>query len=251
MNPILSVENVSKRFGERPVLDRLSLAVPPGSITVLLGANGAGKSTLLRMFLGLVRPDVGRIRVYGLDPIREARAVRRSIGYVPDQADAHEWMTPRELFGFLAPQYPTWNRALETRLVERLAIPLNTSFGRLSRGESAKAMLVAAMAIEPRLYVLDEVFAGLDVAARDDLLRAFLEELDLEGRAALVVTHELDIAARLADRIALLSRGRIALEGSLEEVLGDALPGELVNGLRDLCLAGTASSHRCERNSVR
>lgn len=244
MNSIVTLQGLVKRFGGRPVLDGTDLELPAGSITVLLGANGAGKSTLLRLLLGLERADAGSIRVTGLDPFHAASEVRRRVGFVPDQPDVYDWMSPKELYGFLAPQYPRWSRDLEERLVARLAIPRTTRFAALSRGEAAKAMLVAALAPQPDLYLFDEAFSGLDPLVRDEVLAAFLAEAELESRAALVVTHELDVAARLADRVAVLNEGRIAVCADLDELAGGAetgaLPRRLKELLGDVVLEGSA-----------
>ena len=225
MNAVLQVHGVSKRFGAHAVLSGLDLELHAGTTTVLLGVNGAGKSTLMKLVLGLERADAGSTRVAGLDPIRDASAVRARVGFVPDRPDVYPWMTPRDLFGFVRPQYPRWDRTIESRLVERLSIPLHTPFARLSRGESAKAMLVAAIAPQPDLYLLDEAFSGLDPLVRDDVLAAFLAEIDLSERAALVVTHELDLVARLADRVAILADGRIASHKAIDELCSDDAGG--------------------------
>jgi ABC-2 type transport system ATP-binding protein len=217
---ILSFEKVSKRFGKKRVLDEASFELRAGDVTVLLGANGAGKSTLLRLAHGLLKPEGGRIAVCGLDPIRDGRKVRRSIGYVPDRPDAPPWMSARELFRFLAPQYPSWDAGAAGRMSERLRVPLDTPFRALSLGEATKAMLVAAMAHAPRLLLLDEPFSGLDAAAREELLRGFLSEVSLDGRTVLVTTHDLDVASRIADRIAVLANGRIERDGPIDEVTG-------------------------------
>ncbi|MBK7877624.1 MAG: ABC transporter ATP-binding protein [Planctomycetes bacterium] len=244
MNSVATLHHVTKRFGVHPVLDGVDLELPAGTITVLLGANGAGKSTLLRLLLGLERADAGELRVAGLDPFHAAGEVRRRIGYVPDQPDVYDWMSPKELYGFLAPQYPRWSRELEERLVARLGVPRTTRFAALSRGEAAKAMLVAALAPQPDLYLFDEAFGGLDPLVRDEVLGALLEEAELAHRAALVVTHELDVAARLADRVAVLNEGRIAVCADLDELTGGAesgaLPRRLKELLGDVVLEGSA-----------
>ncbi|MBI5364108.1 MAG: ABC transporter ATP-binding protein [Planctomycetes bacterium] len=244
MNSIVTLQGLVKRFGGRSVLDGIDLELPAGTTTVLLGANGAGKSTLLRLLLGLERADEGSIRVAGLDPFHAASEVRRRVGYVPDQPDVYDWMSPKELYGFLAPQYPRWSRELEARLITRLEIPHTTRFSALSRGEAAKAMLVAAIAPQPDLYLFDEAFSGLDPLVRDEVLAAFLEEAVLDSRAALVVTHELDVAARIADRVAVLNEGRIAVCASMEELGGGAdsgaLPRKLKELLGDVLLEGSA-----------
>ncbi len=220
--------------GRRRELELVVAALAADRHIVLEGPPGTGKSTLLRLLLGLDRADAGELRVAGLDPFHTASEVRRRIGYVPDQPDVYDWMSPKELYGFLAPQYPRWSRELEERLVARLGVPRTTRFAALSRGEAAKAMLVAALAPQPDLYLFDEAFSGLDPLVRDEVLGAFLAEVELAHRAALVVTHELDVAARLADRVAVLNEGRIAVCADLDELAGGAETGALPRRLKEL-----------------
>lgn len=232
MNEIVMVEHVMKRFGTTRVLEDVSFTLPEKGVTVLLGENGHGKSTLLRLLLGLLKPDGGSTRVLGLDPLRQGRALRQLVGYVPDQPDNPPWMTPRELFRFLEPQYPAWDRARVARLCEAWEIPLERTFKQLSRGQAARALLVAALGQAPRLLLFDECFAGLDPLARRDLLSGLLAELAEHEIATLAVTHDLDIAARMAERVIILADGRVKLQGSLEEVLRvDDEPARLARGL--------------------
>ena len=218
-SPIVIVEHVAKRFGKTRVLEDVSFALPARGVTVLLGENGQGKSTLLRLLLGLLKADGGRLRVLGLDPLRQGRELRTLVGYVPDQPDNPAWMTPRELFRFLGPQYPAWDAALVERLSREWELPLERKFKQLSRGQAARALLVAALAQRPRLLLLDECFAGLDPLARRDLLAGFLAELAEHEIATLAVTHDLDVAARIAERVMVLADGRVKEQGTVEEVL--------------------------------
>ena len=234
MKNLLETCNLAKRFGRRGVLFDVSLTLPRGSITALLGPNGAGKSTLLRLAMGLLKPSDGLVRTLGEDPCR-GKTVRRSVGFVPDEPDAYDWMTPTELFGFLEPQYPTWHPPRVAAMVERLRIPMDTRFSALSKGAKMKCMLVAAMAPGPQLLLLDEPFAGLDPLAREELLRAFLETMPRGGTTALVATHDLDVAARVADRVALLADGRLEVCGPIDEVLeSDGEPRRVPEALRGL-----------------
>jgi len=219
MLSVLSVKGVSKRFGKREALCRLDFELLPDSITVLLGSNGAGKTTLLRSILGLVAPDRGAIGVLGRDPLREAAAVRQAIGYVPDQADAYGWMTARDLFRFLRAQYPSWSQERADRLLECLRAPDRTRFDAMSRGEAAKVMLVCALAPAPRLLVLDEPFARLAPPTREEVLKVFVEEAPFPGGAALVATHDLEVAARIGDRVLVLEQGRLTAEHELERLV--------------------------------
>lgn len=241
MNPICSVRGVDFRFRRsQPVLRGLELELAPGKVTVLLGGNGAGKSTLLRLLLGVLRPRRGAIAVFGQDPLRAHRAALQRIGYVPDTPDAYPWMTPRQLFGFVAPHYPSFDRARCDALAARLQVPVDTRFQALSRGQGMKAMLVAALAGNPELLLLDEPFAGLDPLVREEVLQGLVTELRDGERTVLCATHELDIAARIADRIAVLHDGRITAHGDLAEVLGQsgeaaAAPRQLHRLLQEVC----------------
>lgn len=213
--PTLVARGLVKRFGKRRVLDGLDLAVAPGQVTALLGENGQGKTTLMKLALGVLAPDGGSLTVAGCDPLKQPRPLRERVGYVPAQPDAYGWMTVRDLFRFLAPQYPTWDRALAAELVERLRIPDSTPFKALSRGEGMKAMLAAALAPRPQLLLLDEPFAGLDPLVREEVLRNIIGELRDGERTVLVATHDLDVVARIADRVAVLAHGRIVEHGPL------------------------------------
>ncbi len=224
-----SLRGVSVRFGAREVLSDVSFDLAPDAVTVLLGDNGAGKSTLIRSVLGLLRPDEGRVRVLGIDPAQKGRAARQATGYVPDQPDVFEWMTARDLFRFLRGQYPGWNAARSRELMERVGAPLDTPFRAMSRGESAKVMLVAALAPSPVLTVLDEPFARLAPPVREEVLKLFLEEVPLPGGAALLATHDLDLAARVADRVLVLDGGRIVSDRE-----PTALAARGLDGLRAL-----------------
>src|SRR6185503_9922045 len=110
MSAVVTVEHVAKRFGKTRVLEDVAFELPEKGVTVLLGENGQGKSTLLRLLLGLLKAERGSIRVLGLDPLEQGRELRRLVGYVPDQPDNPPWMTPRELYRFLRPQYPAWSQ---------------------------------------------------------------------------------------------------------------------------------------------
>jgi ABC-2 type transport system ATP-binding protein len=196
---MITAKGICKRFGHNVVLDAFDFSPTRGRVTVLLGRNGSGKSTFLKLCLGALKADAGEL----------VAPPRSNIGYVPDKPDCYEWMTPRDLFRFLRPQYPTWNEDEVTRLCETLDVPVQTKFKALSRGEGMKAMLVAALAPNPEFLLLDEPFAGLDVIARDEVLRGVINALRDGERTVLCTTHDLDVASRIADEVALLGDGKI------------------------------------------
>ena len=235
MNSVIRVEGLTKRFGRRAVLEGVSFDVPADGVTVVLGGNGAGKTTLVRCHMGLCGVDAGRIEVCGLDPARSGRRVRELVGYVPDEADAYPWMNARDLFRFLGAQYPTWDEERAYRLLERLRAPCDTTFAAMSHGEAAKVMLAAALTPSPPLVLLDEPFARLAPPVREDVLGVFVEEAPIAGGAALVATHDLDVAARIADRVLVLDEGRVVVDADVEALVAARAGGASVReSLREL-----------------
>lgn len=243
MNSILSVKGLSMAFGAHQVLHKLDLELEPDRVHVLLGANGVGKSTLLRCLLGLVQLEPGVVRFLGEDIGKATPALRAQMGYVPDEPDVYGWMTAPELFIFLSRQYGQWSSKKEQELSERLRVPQGTAIASMSRGEAAKTMLVAALAAKPRLLLLDEPFARLDPPTREQVLGVLLGEAPIEGGTVLLATHDLEVAARAADRVLLLHAGRIEKQVDVEELQPEEDGGSrLTAHLRDLYPSETAES---------
>jgi ABC-2 type transport system ATP-binding protein len=243
----IEITGLAKKLGPHEVLESVDLVIPAGRVTVLLGRNGCGKTTMLRCLLGLMKPDAGAVRVSGLDPIRQRRALREQVGYVPDTPDVEPWMTPTQLLAFLQPHYPTWNPRAASELLERFGVPRHRSVRQLSRGQGMKAMLAAALAPDPPVMLLDEPFAGLDPLASKEVLRALLGEVAHRDRTVLCATHDLEVAARIADDVAVLARGRIVRYGALEEVLGSGEEAARAPERLGLALAGAVSDEGEER----
>ncbi len=216
----LQFEQVTVRYRRRVVLDALDWSVPTRRVTVLLGANGSGKSTLLRLCIGAQHARAGRVRVLGFDPVTQRDAVLRSVGYVPDRADAPGSWTLEELLRFARAHHATWDDARAESWIDALRVPRRAKLRTMSKGESTKAMLVVATAFRPRLLLLDEPFGGLDPHAREDVLRALLNDLAEDGTGIVCSTHELDFARRFADDVAVLARGRITV-GAVESEAGE------------------------------
>ncbi|QDU65471.1 ATP-binding cassette domain-containing protein [Engelhardtia mirabilis] len=215
-NDIARLRGVGVKLGRSEVLRGLELGLAPGELCVLLGRNGAGKTTLMRVLAGTLRAESGSVRVCGADPSRSA-AARAAIGFVPSLPDLPPWMSLTTAARFARRCYPTWDDRRLWRAADALAVPRRGRISKLSRGQAAGVQLALALAARPRLLLLDEPFAGLDAVARDGLLSAFLTEVDLEDTATLVSTHDLDIAARIADRALLMDGGALR-----EQAVGDA-----------------------------
>jgi ABC-2 type transport system ATP-binding protein len=233
----IHLASVAARYGRREVLHDLSLDVPDGCVTALVGVNGAGKTTLLRLCLGALRPRAGEVRVLGLDPVKDAARLRARIGHVPDRPDAYPWMTAKDLCRFLAPHYPTWSHARAADLLDRLRVPAAGRFRTMSRGEGMKAMLAVALAHDPEVLLLDEPFGGLDPLVRDEVLRGLIGAVGERRRTVLVSTHDLDVVSRVADRVAVLHEGRIVREGPTEAFVPPEAEATTPSALRDVLAA--------------
>lgn len=218
MNAVVTVRGLEVRFARRRVLDGLDFELPAGSVTALVGRNGAGKSTLLRVLVGALAPDAGDVRVLGIDPKHDGARVRRSVGYVADRFEVPSWIRGCDWLAFLARFYPTWSAAEAMRLCAVLELDVGARICELSKGNRTKLALVAALAHEPRVLLLDEPFAGLDVEARHAVTTAVLGSLREEARAVLLVSHSMRDVERVADRVAVLEGGRIVRSGELEAV---------------------------------
>jgi len=224
-NFAIRTENLVKTygFGRKAIraVDGLSLNVPEGSIYGLLGRNSSGKTTTIRMAMGLARPISGSIEVLGLNPWRDPERVSllEQVAYVPEDKLLAN-LSPRKLLelnrSFFNPR--TWSDDLARKVVARLEIPLDTAFMKLSLGNKTKAVLAAAIAQRSRLLILDEPTTGLDPIALDELLRLLVEDCTAEGRTIFLSTHQLAEIEQIADYIGIMDRGKILLEGPLDDI---------------------------------
>jgi ABC-2 type transport system ATP-binding protein len=213
---IVTVRNLRKRYGDRTVVDGIDLDVHAGEIVGLIGANGAGKTTTVECIQGLRQPDSGRLRVFGLDPTTQADRVRRLIGSqlqdssLPDRLRVEEAI---RLFG-------TGDATHGEGLLEQFGLHARrrSAFASLSGGERQRLFLVLALLNRPRLVVLDELTQGLDPAARRGVWSA-VDQLRRDGTTVLLVTHELDEAEALCDRVVAMRAGRVLDSGAPDELI--------------------------------
>jgi ABC-2 type transport system ATP-binding protein len=215
---ILEMRGVTKGFSRHVVLHDLDFAVPTGTVVGLLGKNGAGKTTLLRCALGLAKPDHGSVNLLGESAWNLSAAAKQHLGYVPQSPQLYPWMQVKHVIAYTASFYLHWNRNLVDNLVDRWEIPLGRRTGTLSVGELQKLALVLALGHEPQLLVLDEPVAALDPAARREFLKVVLEIAAGGNRTVIFSTHITSDLERVADRVAVLQRGRIEYFGELGEL---------------------------------
>jgi len=219
---VLSLDAVTKDFGNARAVDRLSLRVNEGEIFGLIGPNGSGKTTTLKMVVGLYRPTRGRIKVGGSDVIQEPTKAKRRIGYVPDDPVAYDRLTGREFLEFVGELFGMDRERREERIVRLLAAYgiedlADGYFGRFSRGTKQKIAMAAGLLHDPALMLIDEPLVGLAPASlvvTEQLLRSYADA----GGSVLLSTHTLDVAEDLCDRFGVLYRGRVVATGTLAEL---------------------------------
>jgi sulfate/thiosulfate transport system ATP-binding protein len=218
----IDVQGISKKFGDFSALEDVSLEVPEGSLTALLGPSGSGKSTLLRIIAGLEVPDTGSVQIDGND-VTNVRAQERGIGFVFQHYAAFAHMSVREnvAFGLRIRKRP--KDEIRARVDELLALVGLTAWGnqrpsQLSGGQRQRMALARALAVQPRVLLLDEPFGALDANVRAEL-RTWLRRLhDEQGVTTVLVTHDQEEAMEVSDTIAVMNVGRIEQVGSPRNV---------------------------------
>jgi sulfate transport system ATP-binding protein len=218
----IDVNDVSKQFGEFTALHDVTLSVAEGSLTALLGPSGSGKSTLLRIVAGLETPDGGQVLIDGAD-VTTARPQDRGVGFVFQHYAAFTHMTVRQniAFGLRIRKRP--NDEVKSRVDELLALVGLTTWaeqrpGQLSGGQRQRMALARALAVEPRVLLLDEPFGALDANVRGELRRWLRRLHDEHGVTTILVTHDQEEAMEVADTIAVMNAGRIEQVGSPRDV---------------------------------
>jgi ABC-2 type transport system ATP-binding protein len=212
MAPVIVAEQLTKWYGPRLAVDRVSLEVEAGEVMGLLGPNGSGKTTILRILTGYLRPSAGRARIVGLDVVDDALAARARVGYVPEDVPLYDWMTAQEFLGFMARLKGLAGRALTSAVdasIERLALGdlRRRLIGKLSRGYRQRVAIAQALLGNPDLLVLDEPTNGLDprqIIEMREHIRALAGE-----RTILVTSHILGEIERVAHQVAILLEGRL------------------------------------------
>jgi ABC-2 type transport system ATP-binding protein len=226
-DPIIYTENLTHRYGDRTVLNQLNLQIRRGEFFGFLGQNGAGKSTAIRALCGFLTPSEGRIRVAGVDVVRNPAQVRRHIGVVSEDVELYDRLTGAEFLEFVG-QMQGLSAAEARRRTDDLLQRLNLAeaahrfIGAYSLGMRKKTAFAAALIHAPRVLFLDEPFNGVDAASTRTLC-ALLRYLSQErGVVIFFTSHVLEMAERLCTRIAILQEGIICREGTVAELQAEA-----------------------------
>ncbi len=219
---MIEFDNVTRSFGSKVAVDRLSLAVEPGELFALLGPNGAGKTTTVKMLVGLLRPDSGTVRVCGHDLTREIRPAARLLGYVPDEPFLYDKLTGREFLEFAAEM-----RGLERTVMRRRIARESENFDlsefldelteTYSHGMRQRLIFASALLHDPAVLVLDEPMVGLDPRT-SRIVKDLLSLWAAGGRTVFISTHSLGVAEEIAARIGIVSEGRLHFLGTVAQL---------------------------------
>jgi ABC-2 type transport system ATP-binding protein len=217
---VIDVSNLKRRYGAAEVLHGLNVQVPAGSIFGFLGRNGAGKTTTIKILLGMTRPSSGSVQVFGLraDDPDSSVEIRRRTGFVSEDKDLYDWMTVDEIIRFTASLYPRWRRDLEERYQRLFELPRGSKVKQLSRGTRTKLALLLAFCRGADLLVLDEPTSGLDPTATEEVLQALVAQVANGGLTVFFSSHHIAEVDQIADRIAIIDRGRAIVAGALDDL---------------------------------
>jgi ABC-2 type transport system ATP-binding protein len=215
---VLSLTNVTKRYGEFTAVNRINLSIPKGSVYGFLGPNGAGKTTTIRMILDIIRPDEGAIEVLGCT---SAMQVRSRIGYLPEEKGLYKKMKVWAIISYFATLKGMHRKEAKLRafeLLEQYGLKdfANATVDSLSKGMGQKVQVLSSIAHRPELVILDEPFSGLD-PVNQEVIEQLIRDLKNNGQTVIFSTHIMQHAERLCERLLLITQGSKVFDGTVDE----------------------------------
>jgi len=240
---MIQFDHVVKQYGKSAAraVDDLSLKVEKGKIFGFIGPNGAGKTTSIRLLTGILQPTQGHVLIGGRDMAKEPLEAKRLIGFVPDSHEMYDRLTGMEYLHFMADIYGVGREDRKAHIEKYLALfeledAVNDQIRSYSRGMRQKLTVIGALIHHPPIWVLDEPMVGLDPRAAHTLKQEMRRHCD-EGNTVFFSTHVLEVAEKLCDEIAIIDKGRLVAQGTLEELRS----GETGASLEQLFLEMTQS----------
>src|SRR5215207_7470670 len=219
---MIELEHLTKSYGDLVAVADLSLRVAEGEVYALLGANGAGKTTALRCLATLLRPTAGTARIAGFDAVKEPLEVRRRLGFLAASMGLYQRLSARELLRYFASLNGLEGAPAEARIEVVEAFDLGEFSerlcGKLSTGQRQRVSIARAVVHDPPALVRDEPTLGLDVLSGEAIYR-FVEDARDRGRAVIFSTHQMSEVELLADRVGVLAGGRLAAEGTVDDIV--------------------------------
>jgi ABC-2 type transport system ATP-binding protein len=248
LEPLIQVENLTKRYGEKVAVKEVSFSVNGGEVFGFLGPNGAGKTTTIKIIVGLLKPSLGDVKVAGYDIVTQPLQAKASSGYVPDTPNLYAKLTGRELLSFVGELYNMERSQVGRRIDELLrmfdlAEAGEDTIDSYSHGMKQKTALAAALMHDPKVLVLDEPTVGLDPKSAR-LIKDILRQMAERGAAIFLSTHILEIAERMCDRIGIINQGELIAVGTMDELRHLGQAGE--TSLEDIFLNLTGGAEEAE-----
>ncbi len=220
--PVLEIENLTKKYGEFTALDNMTLSVDKGQILGLIGPNGAGKTTTIKILVGLQRPTSGRATIAGADCVNDAKRIKHLVGYMPDKFGSYENMRVREYLDFFGAAFGL-SRGVRNKRIDEVMETTGTTYMKdkfvdsLSHGMGQRVGIARTLIHDPEVIILDEPANGLDPQARIEM-RELLLRLASMGKTLLVTSHILPDLARICNRAAIMTHGKLRAYGTVEEI---------------------------------
>lgn len=227
---MLEMNGVTKTFGSFKALDNLNLTVPQGAVYGLVGPNGAGKSTAIRHLTGIYRPDSGTVQVNS-QRVYENPAVKADIGYIPDEVFYFPSATMEDMRRFYKGLYPRFDDDLYNRLYDIFRLPKNGQIRRFSKGMQKQAAFHLALAMRPKVLILDEPVDGLDPVMRRQVMSLILSDVAEYGTTVLISSHNLRELEDVCDHVGIMDHGQMLLEKSLADMQGTTHKLQIVGGV--------------------
>ena len=214
MSNVFECSNLTKKYESKCALDGINLELPEGAIVGLLGPNGSGKTTLLKLAAGILTPTAGTLKVCGLIPGAESKAV---VAYQPDRVYLNDWMNVGDLFFMLEDFFGNFNRQKALDMLKNLKISPKDKLKTMSKGTKEKVQLISTMSREVPLYLLDEPIGGVDPAARDYILNTIISNYQ-ENATVVLSTHLITDIEPVLNHIVFLKEGKIVRQGDVDDI---------------------------------
>ena len=222
---MLTIKNLTKKYGDKVAVDNLSLEIAPGEIYGFIGHNGAGKTTTIKSCCGIIGFDDGEILIDGVSIKDKPLECKRKMAYIPDNPDIYDFLSGIKYLNFIADIYGIPKEEREQKIRKyadmfEITDSLGETISSYSHGMKQKLVIISALIHSPRLMILDEPFVGLDPKAAHTL-KGLMAELCSQGGAIFFSTHVLEVAEKLCDKIAIIKSGKLVVSGKTADVIGD------------------------------
>jgi ABC-2 type transport system ATP-binding protein len=222
MEPVISIKNLCKSYGNKPVLKDINLEVYSGQVIGYIGPNGAGKSTTVKILCGLLTDYEGEVSVKGFDVKKDTLEVKKVIGYVPEMAELYDVLSPKEFLSFMGALYGINEQVCSERIQKimsafGLAVNIDQRMDSFSKGMKQKVLIASGILHNPDVIILDEPLSGLD-ANSVIIIKEMISRLARDGKTIFYCSHMMDVVEKVSDRIVLIDEGRIIADGSFEEL---------------------------------